>query len=76
MGSKVQDLGIDRLPIEERLALVEEIWSTICAEPGAFVLTDAQRRELEQRRAEDDRGPEAAAAWDEVKRSFLQRLQG
>jgi len=75
MGTKLQELGIDRLSIDERLALVEEIWSTICAEPGAFTLSDEQRRELERRLEEDDRDPAAAVSWDELKRSVVRRLK-
>ena len=74
MNVSVKALGIDRLNVDERLALVEEIWATICADPGAFPLTDAQRAELDRRVADDDGFPDDVVPWDEVKASVRARL--
>lgn len=40
MSVSVKTLGIDRLNVDEQLALVEEIWATLCADAEAFPLTD------------------------------------
>jgi putative addiction module component (TIGR02574 family) len=74
MNTSVKSLGIDRLPIEERLTLVEEIWDSIAADSGAVPLTEAQRIELEKRIAEDDANPHDVIPWDQVKASTLSRL--
>ena len=74
MGVSVKTLGIDRLDVDERLALVEEIWATICADAKAFPLTDAQRAELDRRVADDDAFPDDVVPWDEVKASVRSRL--
>jgi putative addiction module component (TIGR02574 family) len=37
------------LPVEQRLHLVEELWDSIAADQGALALSEAQRRELDQR---------------------------
>ena len=74
MGVSEKTLGIDRLNIDERLALVEEIWATICADAKAFPLTDAQRAELDRRVADDDAFPDGVVPWDEVKASVRSRL--
>ena len=74
MGVSVKTLGIDRLNVDERLALVEEIWATICADAKAFPLTDAQRAELDRRVADDDAFPGDVVPWDEVKASVRSRL--
>jgi putative addiction module component (TIGR02574 family) len=74
MNASVKSLGIDRLPVEERLALVEEIWDSIAVDSGAIPLTDAQRIELERRIAEDDSHPNDATPWEQVKASTLSRL--
>ena len=39
MQATVKSLGIDRLPREERLALVQAIWDTIAAEPQLPLLS-------------------------------------
>lgn len=74
MNSTVKSLGIDRLGLDERLKLVEEIWDLIGAKDEEIPLTDAQRVELERRMAEDDARPADTVAWDEVKSSTLSRL--
>ncbi len=51
---------------EERLRLVQEIWDTIAAEQSPPLLTDAQRRELERRVAEDDARPDDVIPWEQV----------
>jgi putative addiction module component (TIGR02574 family) len=73
MPASVKSLGIDRLSRDERLALVQEIWDTIAAEPGTL-LTEAQRRELERRVAEDDAAPDDVVAWEQVKAETLAKL--
>ena len=72
--SKLKSLGIDRLNVDERLALVEEIWATICADAVTFPLTDAQRAELDRRVADDDAYPDEVVPWEEVKASVRLRL--
>ena len=74
MNASVKSLGIDQLPVEERLALVEEIWDSIAADNGSIPLTEAQREELEKRIAEDDANPHDVTPWDQVKASTLSRL--
>ncbi len=74
MNASIKSLGIDRLPVEERLALVEEIWNSIAADSGAVPLTDAQRIELEKRIAEDDAHPQDVTPWGQVEASTLFRL--
>jgi putative addiction module component (TIGR02574 family) len=75
MAPTVQSLGIDQLPRDQRLALVHDIWDTIAAEPQPPLLTDAQRRELERRVAEDDKSPDDVVPWETVKAEALSRLK-
>jgi putative addiction module component (TIGR02574 family) len=74
MNATVKSLGIDRLGLEERLNLVEEIWDTIGAKDEEVPLTGAQRAELERRIAEDDANPSNTVSWDEVKASARSRI--
>ena len=68
-------LGIDRLSVHERLALVHEIWDSIAAEPRDTYLSDAQRNELERRVAEHERNPQDVVPWEQVKADALTRFQ-
>ena len=74
MGVSVRTLGMDRLNVDERLALVEEIWAGICADGKSFPLTDGQRAELDRRVGDDDAFPDDVVPWDEVKASVRSRL--
>lgn len=74
MAVSMKALGIDRLNVDERLALVEEIWTTICADAAAFPLTDTQRAELDRRVLDDDSFPDDVVPWDDVKAGVRARL--
>lgn len=74
MGISAKTLGIDRLDIDDRIALVEEIWATICADPKAFPLTKEQRAELDRRVADDDAFPDDVIPWDAIKTAARERL--
>jgi putative addiction module component (TIGR02574 family) len=75
MSRITQSLGIDQLPRDQRIALVQEIWDTIAAEPHPPLLTEAQRLELGRRVAEDDANPNDVVPWEQVKAQALARLQ-
>jgi putative addiction module component (TIGR02574 family) len=75
MSPTVTSLGIDRLTRDQRLALVQEIWDTIAAEPQPPLLSKAQQQELDRRVAEDDAAPDDVISWEEVKAQTLARLR-
>lgn len=64
MSATLQSLGLDRLSVEERLALIGELWDSLDTEPP---LTDAQKADLDQRLAAFQADPKAGSTWDEVK---------
>jgi putative addiction module component (TIGR02574 family) len=74
MTVSAKSLGIDKLNVDDRLALVEEIWASIVADAKAFPLTPAQEEELDRRVAEDDQFPDEVLPWSEVKASVRARL--
>jgi putative addiction module component (TIGR02574 family) len=74
MGASAKSLGIDKLDVSDRLALVEEIWASIVADAGAFPLTSEQRDELDRRVADDDDYPDDVIPWKDVKSSVRSRL--
>jgi len=75
MSVSLKSLGIDRLGVEERIALVEEIWNSIAADSAAVPLTTPQRDELDRRLADHAAHPNAVVSWDEVKASLDERLK-
>lgn len=75
MSISLKSLGIDRLTVEERLALVEELWDSISDSGTSLPLTDAQRSELDRRLAEHESNPDDVVPWEDVKTSIGGRLK-
>ena len=75
MSVSLRSLGIDRLSVEERLALVEDLWDSIAGESAAMSLTDVQRAELDRRLADHEANPNDVVPWEEVKASIATRLK-
>jgi len=55
-----------KLPIQERLALVEDLWDSIAKDSQDLAISDELRAEL-RRRAQDYRDdPENVVTWEEL----------
>ena len=55
-----------KLPIEERIRLVELIWESIAANPSAVPLSDAHRAAIDESLAEHERNPSDVLTRDQV----------
>ena len=73
MAVTLQSLGIERLGLEDRLALIDQLWDSITA-AGGLPLTEAQRLELDRRLADHETSGDDVVGWDEVKQSIAKRL--
>lgn len=74
MAVSLKTLGIDRLGVEDRLALVEELWDSIAADSSALPLTPEQIRELERRLAVHEASPEDVVPLADVRASIAKLL--
>ena len=61
-----------KLPVAERIKLVEAIWNSIAAAPEALELTEVEREELDRRWIAYERDPSVGSPWAEV-RARIQR---
>ena len=59
-------IDIAKLSPEERLELLEQLWDSLSATPGAIPLTEAQREELDRRLDDLDREGPVGIPWNEV----------
>ena len=71
MSPAMQSLGIDKLPAEERLVLLQDIWDSLVDEQATPKVTEAQKRDLDRRIAELDANPENVLTWEQIKESIL-----
>jgi putative addiction module component (TIGR02574 family) len=75
MPPTIQELGLDRLSLEDRLAVAEAIWDSVAREAEAAPLPEAQRAELERRLADSIARPEAVTPWEVIKARALARAR-
>lgn len=75
MVPTLQELGLDQLPPEDRLAVAEAIWDSVVQQVETTPLTPAQQTELERRLADSIAHPEAVVAWEEIKARALARAK-
>lgn len=69
--SSVSISDLLKLPVAERIRLVEAIWDSIAAVPEAVELSDAQRRELDRRWEAYEKNPSSGAPWADVRARIL-----
>ncbi len=75
MQVTMKGLGIDRLSVSERLALLGEIWDSVSADVQASAISDELKAELERRLAKADAYPETLVPWEEVEARALARVR-
>ncbi len=71
----IEELGLDQLSIEDRLAVAESIWNSVSREIAAAPLTAPQRAELERRLADSIARPDAVTSWEVIKARALARAR-
>jgi putative addiction module component (TIGR02574 family) len=67
MPPTLEQLGLDRLSLEDRLAVAEALWESVLKEADAAPVPEAQRVELERRLADSIARPDAVTPWEVVK---------
>ena len=67
MPSTMKSLGIDRLPVDARLDLIDEIWESITSQADPLPLTLAQETEISRRLDEHEAYPDDVIPWETIK---------
>lgn len=75
MSATLQTLGIDKMSVEDRIALLHEIWDSVADEPHPPLLSETQRQELERRLADHRANPSDVVPWEQIKAEALARFQ-
>lgn len=71
--SRLAKEDILNLSISERIQLVEDIWDSIVELPEAVVLTDDQKRELDNRLDAYHHNPKEGSPWEQVRQRIQKR---
>ena len=72
MTVSIEELGIDRLSVQERLALIEQIWDSLPPEVQPAEVPEWHLAELSRRRAAVEAAPGQGKPWREA----LARFEG
>jgi putative addiction module component (TIGR02574 family) len=75
MTAILQQLGIDRMTVAERIALAQEILDTVAAEQPPPPLSEAKQRELDRRLADHQANPADVVPWEQVEAAALARFK-
>jgi putative addiction module component (TIGR02574 family) len=71
MSRTLEELGIYRLSIEQRIALAQEILDSVVAEQPTPTLSEAKRTELQRRLADHAANPDDVVPWEQVEAEAL-----
>lgn len=71
--SRLAKEDILNMSVSERIQLVEDIWDSIAEVPEAVSLTDAQKRELDNRLDSYHKNPIEGSPWEEVRKRIQKR---
>lgn len=70
MPVSIEELGIDRLSVPERLELIERIWDSLPEHVNPDEVPAWHLAELARRRAEAETSPRAGKPWREALARF------
>jgi putative addiction module component (TIGR02574 family) len=56
-----------RLPPEERLKLIGEVWNSFVSDPASLPATSEEIEEMERRRKQYEAEPNSLTDWEELK---------
>ena len=61
------------LSIPERIQLVEDVWDTIASASEAIVLTEDEKKIIDERLEAYHRNPDLGSPWEDVYKRILSR---
>ena len=67
MPATMKALGIDRLTIDERIGLMDEIWESITSEAEQLPINESLRTEIASRLEDHRANPDDVVPWEVIK---------
>jgi putative addiction module component (TIGR02574 family) len=68
---KTEHAALLKLSPSERLLLVQDLWDSLDVDD--IPLTDAQKTELDRRKAAYEANPGSGSSWEDVQRRIIER---
>lgn len=76
MGSRAKDYGLDKLPVADKVALINELWCDVVAEERSNPMSPELAEKLDQRVAEYEANPDNLHSIEEVMATLKADRQG
>jgi putative addiction module component (TIGR02574 family) len=67
MAALLNQLGIDKLSVSDRLTLIDQIWESLDAEDGTFDVPDGHQQLVLERLADPEPSPEDCITTDDLR---------
>ena len=68
-------IEIEKLGVEERLDLIEEIWNSLTSDPDQIPVPEAHKAELDRRLDQIEAGDDEGIPWEDVLNRIRNRLK-
>lgn len=75
MAAMIEQFGIDRMGLDDRIALAEAIWESVEREVEETPLSEAQKVELDRRLGDSLARPDAVTPWEVIYEGALKRAR-
>ncbi len=72
MAHVTSQFDYSKLSVAERIVLVQDIWDSIAEEQSNFVLSDAEKQEIDRRIENYQKSGTQGRTWEEVKQRMRQ----
>jgi putative addiction module component (TIGR02574 family) len=68
-------IELEKLGVEERLDLIEEIWNSLTSDPDQIPVPEAHKAELDRRLDQIEAGDDEGIPWEDVLNRIRNRLK-
>lgn len=75
MNKHLTQSELQRLPVSDRLRLIEDVWDSLADAPETVAVPDWHRGELDKRIAAHEQAPAATSPWTDVKAKIVEGLR-
>ena len=74
MGVSIKSLGLDDLPVEDKISLIDQLWEDVVVREGTMPISDELAEELERRLTAYRANPEDSYTPEEVREAALKSI--
>ena len=74
MSISIRSLGLDELPVEDKISLIDQLWEDVIARDKVVPISDELAEELKKRLADYRANPENSYTPEQVREAALKNI--